>query len=279
LVTTDRQGHTTTIGAPARSYRSHVALSPDGRQLGLSVQTAAGIQAYAYDITRGILTRLGESLNGEVTFSAWSRSGAVAMQVVADGRIQAVVVPPGSGTPATIVPESIGFWAAAMSPRNAIAGLRDGDVWVYPPIGVAGSPVRILHPSAEERQSGRDEVYVQPYPGPGPAIAVSAEGGASPLWSPAGDELFFVESGPGGDRLMSLDVRTPSQPGKPRPLFTLAADGFMHSAGILTSFDVSPDGQRFYGVRLGPAPLPRITTISLVLNLFDVIKTKTAAAR
>jgi Tol biopolymer transport system component len=42
--------------------------------------------------------------------------------------------------------------------------------------------------------SGRFEVYVQPYPGPGPRLQVSLEGGSSPAWNPAGGELFFVSA-------------------------------------------------------------------------------------
>jgi len=41
-------------------------------------------------------------------------------------------------------------------------------------------------------QSGRDEVYAQPYPDHGAVVPVSIDGGASPVWSRDGREIFFV---------------------------------------------------------------------------------------
>jgi serine/threonine-protein kinase len=40
-------------------------------------------------------------------------------------------------------------------------------------------------------ESGRLEVYVRPFPGPGKAVQISKDGGFSPAWSPQGDEIFF----------------------------------------------------------------------------------------
>ena len=40
-------------------------------------------------------------------------------------------------------------------------------------------------------QSGRMEVYVTPYPGPGPRHHISAEGGRAPAWAPNGGRLFY----------------------------------------------------------------------------------------
>ncbi len=41
--------------------------------------------------------------------------------------------------------------------------------------------------------TGRPEVWVRPYPGPGAPVRVSANGGAEPLWSRNGRELYFLE--------------------------------------------------------------------------------------
>ena len=41
-------------------------------------------------------------------------------------------------------------------------------------------------------ESGRAEVYVQPYPGPGPRQQVSTNGGTAPAWSHDGRELFYT---------------------------------------------------------------------------------------
>ena len=43
-------------------------------------------------------------------------------------------------------------------------------------------------------ESGRNEIYVRPYPGPGLKVPVSSGGGVSPRWSPTAREIFFVGS-------------------------------------------------------------------------------------
>jgi Tol biopolymer transport system component len=41
-------------------------------------------------------------------------------------------------------------------------------------------------------ETGRNEVYVVPYPGPGGKSQVSNEGGAAPRWAANGGELCFT---------------------------------------------------------------------------------------
>jgi hypothetical protein len=66
-------------------------------------------------------------------------------------------------------------------------------------------------------ESGRDEIYVQPYPGPGGKWEISTEGGTEPVWNPNGQELFYRS----GDKMMAVDVTTQLgfAAGKPRMLF------------------------------------------------------------
>ncbi len=40
-------------------------------------------------------------------------------------------------------------------------------------------------------ESGRNEVYVRPYPGPGGKYQISTEGGTETMWNPKGRELFY----------------------------------------------------------------------------------------
>src|ERR1700676_3906504 len=66
-------------------------------------------------------------------------------------------------------------------------------------------------------ESGRYEVYVQPYPGPGGKWQISTEGGTEPVWNPNGRELFYRS----GAKMMVVDIATQPNfvPGKPRMLF------------------------------------------------------------
>jgi hypothetical protein len=115
-------------------------------------------------------------------------------------------------------------------------------------------------------ESGRAEVYVQPFPGPGGKWQISTEGGTEPVWNPNGRELFYRQ----GDRMMAVDVVT--QPAltasKPKLLFE---GPYLLSAGNLPAYDVSRDGQRFLMVEESQEEQPP-TQINVVLNWFEELK-------
>ena len=91
-------------------------------------------------------------------------------------------------------------------------------------------------------ESGKPEVYVQPFPTSGGKWQVSTDGGTEPAWNRNGRELFFRS----GDRMMAVDVTTqPSfSSGRPRMLFQ---GKYVRSEFPLTgtAYDVTADGQRF----------------------------------
>jgi Tol biopolymer transport system component len=89
-------------------------------------------------------------------------------------------------------------------------------------------------------ESGADEVYVRPFPGPGDRIQVSSGGSASedeysPKWRRDGKELFYLSA---DHKVMAVPLTTGPhfQAGVAHPLFSLEKD---------STFEVSPDGQRF----------------------------------
>jgi len=89
-------------------------------------------------------------------------------------------------------------------------------------------------------ESGRGEVYVAPFPSLDGKWQISTEGGEEPLWSPTGDELYYLLS-PGTIMAADMSVRGESlAPGSARPLFDAT---FSHELG--SSYTISPDGQRF----------------------------------
>ena len=74
----------------------------------------------------------------------------------------------------------------------------------------------------ESNQSGRSEVYVQPFPGSGRRELVSTDGGGQPVWARNGRELFYRAPGPGPMmRMMAVDVRLGEvfTAGRPRVLW------------------------------------------------------------
>ena len=88
-------------------------------------------------------------------------------------------------------------------------------------------------------ESGRQEVYIQPFPGPGERVRVSPGGGASPRWRGDGGELFY-ESADGHATAVALELGAGVEIGTPVPLFELGPGGYDSAR-----FDVSADGQRF----------------------------------
>ncbi len=121
--------------------------------------------------------------------------------------------------------------------------------------------------------SGRWEIYVQPYPGPGGKWLISTEGGTEPVWNPHGRELFYRS----GDKMMAVEVTT--QPGfsagKPRLLFERH---YLPTPATFPNFDVAPDGQRF--LMLKPSEQEQAATqINVVLNWFEELKRRVPAEK
>src|SRR5437762_4163811 len=121
-------------------------------------------------------------------------------------------------------------------------------------------------------ETGRYEVYVQPFPGLGGKWQISTEGGREPVWARNGRELFYRNGG----KMMVVDVTT--QPSftttKRRMLFEgyYAADTKNE-----TNYDVTPDGQRFVMVK--PSEQERTATqINMVLNWFEDLKRRVGPA-
>ncbi|MBY0503634.1 MAG: serine/threonine-protein kinase [Bryobacteraceae bacterium] len=95
----------------------------------------------------------------------------------------------------------------------------------------------------EADDTGRDEIYVSPFPGPGVPRQVSVSGGSFPRWRGDGRELFFLTR---GGQLATAEV-TPRngslETGEVRLLFN------PHMRRVPTyTYDVSADGQRILAI-------------------------------
>ncbi len=111
----------------------------------------------------------------------------------------------------------------------------------------------------QANDSGRDEIYVVPYPGPGGRQQASTDGGTAPRWSHDGRELFYRN----GDKMMAVDVQTTPAfhvTGTPKMLFEKSG-----------GYDVSADGKRFLMVRQGALP-GQSSQINVVLNWFEELR-------
>jgi serine/threonine protein kinase len=123
--------------------------------------------------------------------------------------------------------------------------------------GSGGGPRWIAYTSDE---SGRNEIYVQSYPGGANRIPVSTGGGFLPKWSRDGKELFYVT----GDAVVAVAIRQDGSFGAPRKLFDRSS--FFFSTRF-QSYDVSPDGKRFLMIQRDPGSVPR--QLNVILNWSD----------
>jgi Tol biopolymer transport system component len=113
-------------------------------------------------------------------------------------------------------------------------------------------------------KSGRDQVYVVPYPGPGTETTVSTTGGREPVWSRDGTELFYRSDEDVRMMVVDVELRGGFRGGVPRPLFAdvYERDGSGGGLGGVANYDVSPDGSRLLMVR-GDADSDYSVTVTL----------------
>lgn len=123
-------------------------------------------------------------------------------------------------------------------------------------------------------ESGRPEVYVQAFPGPGLKIQVSNGGGNDPVWRRSGGELYYRAQG----GMMVVSVSTPPQfkASAPKQLWKGAySQGTASSCGMpgvsSSNDDVSADGQRFLMVRDDDESV-FATRVVVVLNWSEQLK-------
>lgn len=119
-------------------------------------------------------------------------------------------------------------------------------------------------------ESGRAEIYVRPFPGPGGKVQISTEGGDRALWSRDGSEIFYRDGG----KLMAVpvDLRRGFAPGTPHLLW----EGNYFASGHY--FDVMPGGKEFLFVKEMARPHGRIE-INVVLNWFEELKRQMAGRK
>jgi Tol biopolymer transport system component len=153
-----------------------------------------------------------------------------------------------------------------------------GDIWLLPFERERKPEPFLRTPSAEtgavfspdglwvayrSNESGRQEIYVQPFPTTGAKWQISTDGGEEAIWARSGQEIFYRN----GDKMMAVDITTEPvfTQGKPKLLF----EGEYPAFGPRAEYDVTPDGQRFLMIKESEQ---QVTQINVVLNWFEELK-------
>jgi serine/threonine-protein kinase len=285
LVWVDRQGREEPVAAPVRPY-GYPRISPDGRRVAIELDN----QIWVYDLVRTTLTR--STLEGSINSNpTWTPDGQrIAFFSTKEGPQNLFwQMSDGSGglerlasSPNTQVPKSFSgdgrllafheispvtrrdIWVLSMTDRKPRPFLQTPAIEGAPSFSPDGRWIGYV-----SDESGRPEIYVQPFPGPGGKSQVSTEGGTEPVWSSDGREIFYRN----GRRMMAVPVTTSGgfSPGTPAPLFE---GDYEVSAFPLTgvAYDVTSDRQRFLMVKaIAPAPSAP-PQINVVLNWFEELK-------
>jgi len=281
VILVDRTGTARPLPLPAGNY-ANPRFSPSGDKLSFWM-VGRRCDVDIYDIARGTTTRL--TSENDNHSPAWAPDGHRIAYVSLQGGSSGYRVVARSATGG--VEEWLGPAELTVGPVTPISLSPDtlvfadrGDLWSLPL-----SPNSHPRPFAPSRfnesapafspdghwlayvsdESGRLEVYVRPFPGPGEKHSISVGGGSEPVWDRHGRELFFRN----GDQMMVVAVST--QPtfsaGRPRLLFT---GPFVRSAGRI-NYDISPDGESFVmldsGEKSGAA-----TEVNVLLNWYEELK-------
>lgn len=271
VVWVDRNGRVEPVPLPAKSYL-HPRLSPDGRRLAIEVE-GANHNLYIYEFDRGVLANI--TTDGVSHWPVWSPDGteltyrAGPMTQWKLWKVPADRSRNPQQVPATGISQSADSWspdgraiaytaaAPGVSPSIMIARL-DGDhqaALFAKEKASAGSPK--FSPDGRwlaycSSESGKPQVYVQAYPGPGPKIQITSDGGTDPVWRRTGGELYYRN----GDSMMGVAVSTAPMFNASRPQELWKghySHGMSSSCGppgaTSSNYDVTADGRRFLMIK------------------------------
>jgi eukaryotic-like serine/threonine-protein kinase len=278
---------------PGMRQYSFPRYSPDGRRIALSLYTNSRTDIWIYTIASATLERLTtEGMDNQRP--EWSPDGRYVLYRSNRGNRQAIwqQLADGSGTPEQISPSlNVPAHEGAISPDGRTLMFRVDnpgrarDIYTLSIGDTTAKPHPWLATQFDElnarfspdgawvvyvsNESGRDEVYVRPYPGPGGRLLVSAGGGSEPLWSRDGRRIFYR----GSDAIIAVTLSltgTSAVTGRD----TVAEGDFLGSR-FHPMYDVTPDGKRLL-VLQGDGTQMQVT---VVLNFADAVRARLRGAK
>jgi serine/threonine-protein kinase len=296
LVWVDRTGTVKPLPLPPRPYLSP-RVSPDGRRLVFWTQGDRNV--WVHDLTRGTTARL--TTEGRNARAIWTRDGTrITYGSSASGGRENIFWKPadGSGPAERLTSSEFNSSAASWAPDGqtlvfaearpdsgydiltlSLAADRQPRFFIQTRFNEAYSDFspdgRWLAYASNE--SGRSEVYVVPYPGPGPRQQVSTDGGTAPAWSNDGQELFYTPTETVGGQatfttmmVVTVQLKPTFSAGTPRKLFA----GMFGATAAVRPYDLTPDGRQFVMVQQKERPPVSASEMILVQNWVEELKAR-----
>jgi len=278
----DRSGLELEALGPPAEYASF-SLSPSGDRVLIESQdeNTSGREIWIHELEREVTSRFTFS-PGDDANSVWSPDGQrVAFMSDRNGSPDLFIKDAsGAGDPELILEDEAVLMPADWTRDGShiaymkLDGENGWDLWALP-MAPSGEPFPIVQsqffdarPSFspdgkwiayQSDESGRAEVYVRPFPGPGGKWQVSPNGGEEPHWSADGKEIFYLDV---AQNIVAVPVETSPnfRAGVPTDLF----EARLFPALQRNRFSVTSDGQRF--LTLAPMESQSNPPTTVVLN-------------
>ena len=276
-----RDGRFTPVDSGWSSSFQTLALSPDGRQLAVSLVANGEQQLWIKQLPDGPLSKL--TFDGQNNLRpSWHPDGQM-VGYTSQSLGFAAVRADGSDQPRIVVTDTArngvqeGAWSRdgawivyRTTSRDILARRSSGDTALVPLLVTQNfqeiEPT--LSPDGRwlayaSNESGRYEIYIRPFPDTQRAKwQVSTDGAADPLWSHSGRELFFFTN---NGMVTSVEVLPGATftMGRRTPLFSAS-----QTAGGPRSWDITPDDQRFVMIQLAGSGDTQNREVVVVENLF-----------
>jgi serine/threonine-protein kinase len=260
---TDMQGNSRPL-IEEPDYFSRVGVSPDGRFLVLQMD-GANSHIWTYDLERQARSRLTFEWNNiapvwtpDSQHIAYSQGRAGTWDLY-------LMRADGGGQPEPLLTSPFPKLAASFSPDGKLLAFQQldpetgRDLWVLDMETREPSPflqtpfsegVPRFSPDGKwiayrSDETGRQEIFVRPFPGPGGKWQISVDGGFDHAWGADGKSLYIIENNTA--YRVPIDTGSGFRAGKPEPLFQYKTD--MNGGAIL------PDGSGFVDIAVEPAAL------------------------
>jgi serine/threonine-protein kinase len=297
-----RDGTTTAMRALPRDWRAP-QFSPDGKRIAFHLDDGRQLDIYTYEWERDFTTRL--TFDPSVhSYPVWSPDGrAIVFSSTPSVKQLANLYwasADGSGEPHRLTESNDRQIASSWHPSGKYLAFdqqisrQHWDLMVLP-IEVSGSgwkagtPTRVLsHVSQGPRavfspdgrwlaymsdESGRSEVFVRPFAGPGVPRQVSTVGGQIPTWSRRRNELFYLAP---DSHLMVVSYIVDGNTFRADPPQKWSEHPIVERPST-RPFDLHPDGDRVV-VSGDLANTPNVHKVVLVPNFFNEVRRRSSEA-